>query len=273
MSPSPANSRDAFPATDGIHQLPVLSDNVIWIWVRGRQAVVVDPAVAEPVIAWLEARELELEAVLQTHHHADHIGGTPALLRHWPKATVVAAASDRERIPFQTLSVEGGDRIPLLGEQIQVIDVPAHTRAHIAFVLPGDEHQNRDPALFCGDTLFSGGCGRLFEGSAADMHLALQRLAALPEQTTVHCAHEYTEANLKFALTVEPGNQALLERSKEILALRKDGKPTVPSTIGEEKATNPFLRPESENLQSTIGKAGSTLVDVFAETRRLKDNF
>ena len=252
MSPSPANSRDAFPATDGIHQLPVLSDNIIWIWVRGRQAVVVDPAVAEPVIAWLEARELELEAVLQTHHHADHIGGTPALLRHWPKATVVAAASDRERIPFQTLSVEGGDRVPLLGEQIQVIDVPAHTRAHIAFVLPGDEHQNRDPALFCGDTLFSGGCGRLLEGSAADMHLALQRLAALPEQTTVHCAHEYTESNLRWAASLKPEDEQIQARLASVTALRQRGASSLPSTVALEKATNLFVQASSAEEVSSL---------------------
>jgi len=252
MSPSPANSRDAFPATDGIHQLPVLSDNIIWIWVRGRQAVVVDPAVAEPVIAWLEARELELEAVLQTHHHADHIGGTPALLRHWPKATVVAAAADRERIPFQTLSVEGGDRVPLLGEQVQVIDVPAHTRAHIAFVLPGDEHQNRDPALFCGDTLFSGGCGRLFEGSAADMHLALQRLAALPEQTTVHCAHEYTESNLRWAASLKPEDEQIQARLASVTALRQRGASSLPSTVALEKATNLFVQASSAEEVSSL---------------------
>ena len=252
MSPSPANSRDAFPATDGIHQLPVLSDNIIWIWVRGHQAVVVDPAVAEPVITWLEARELELEAVLQTHHHADHIGGTPALLRHWPKATVVAAAADRERIPFQTLSVEGGDRVPLLGEQIQVIDVPAHTRAHIAFVLPGDEHQNRDPALFCGDTLFSGGCGRLFEGSAADMHLALQRLAALPEQTTVHCAHEYTESNLRWAASLKPEDEQKQARLASVSALRQLGASSLPSTVALEKATNLFVQASSAEEVSSL---------------------
>ena len=252
MPPTPANSPGSCPVEDGIHQLPVLNDNIIWIWVRGRQAVVVDPAVAEPVIAWLEARELELEAVLQTHHHADHIGGTPALLKHWPKATVVAAASDRERIPFQTLSVEGGDRVPLLGEQIQVIDVPAHTRAHIAFVLPGDEHQNRDPALFCGDTLFSGGCGRLFEGSAADMHLALQRLAALPEQTTVHCAHEYTESNLRWAASLKPEDEQIQARLASVTALRQRGASSLPSTVALEKATNLFMQASSEEEVSSL---------------------
>ena len=245
MSPSPAISAHAIPVADGIHQLPVLSDNIIWIWVQGLQAVVVDPAVAEPLIQWLEERELNLKAVLQTHHHADHIGGTPALLKRWPKATVVAAAADRERIPFQTLSVKGGDQVPLLGELLEVIDVPAHTRAHIAFVLPNGGLPGQAPALFCGDTMFSGGCGRLFEGSAADMHQALQRLGQLPDQTSVHCAHEYTESNLRWAAALKPGDQQIRARLKAVSELRQQGASSLPSTMAIEKATNLFLQASS----------------------------
>ena len=175
-----------------LHALPVLQDNVIWIWVRGAEAVVIDPAVAPPVRAWLEERQLSLAAVLQTHHHADHIGGTPELLQRWPGAKVIASADDRERIPFQTMSVRGGDHVTVLGETVEVLDVAAHTRAHIAFFLPNLEGAEIGSLLFCGDTLFSGGCGRLFEGSAEQMHQALQKLAELPEATQVCCAHEYT---------------------------------------------------------------------------------
>ena len=160
MPPTPANAPAPQTVADVIHQLPVLNDNIVWIWVRGNQAVVVDPAVAGPVISWLTDRDLQLKAVLQTHHHADHIGGTPELLAQWPAAAVVAAASDQERIPFQTVSVRGGDRFPLLGQELEVIDVPAHTRAHIAFLVPEGGRAGEPAALFCGDTLFSAGCGR-----------------------------------------------------------------------------------------------------------------
>ena len=173
--------------------IPVLSDNYVFVIEHGQQAAVVDPAVAEPVIAALEAKGLELTAILHTHHHSDHIGGTPGLLKRWPQARVIASAADRLRIPLQTEGVQGGDHVPLLGEEVQVLDVPGHTRAHIAFVLPESGH------LFCGDTLFAGGCGRLFEGSAQQMHGSLQALAALPAETRVWCAHEYTASNLTLA--------------------------------------------------------------------------
>ena len=146
-----------------LHALPVLQDNVIWIWVRGAEAVVIDPAVAPPVREWLDERQLSLAAVLQTHHHADHIGGTPELLKRWPEAAVIASAEDRERIPFQTMPVRDGDQITVLGDEVVVLDVAAHTRAHIAFFIPNPEGGEIGPLLFCGDTLFSGGCGRLFE--------------------------------------------------------------------------------------------------------------
>ena len=229
--------------SDGIKPLPVLQDNVVWIWARGREAVVVDPAVAEPVRQWLVDRKLELTAVLQTHHHADHIGGTPDLLRQWPSAAVIAAAADQERIPFQTVSVEPGMQLELLGQPISVIDVRAHTRAHLAYVLPqGCSPELPTPVLFCGDTLFGAGCGRLFEGSAEDMHLALKRLQDLPDDTIVHCAHEYTEGNLRWAHALRPDDQAIAARLSTVQDLRSRGSLSLPSTMGEERRTNLFLR-------------------------------
>ena len=229
--------------SDGIKPLPVLQDNVVWIWARGREAVVVDPAVAEPVRQWLVDRKLELAAVLQTHHHADHIGGTPDLLRQWPSAAVIAAAADQERIPFQTVSVEPGTQLELLGQPVSVIDVRAHTRAHLAYVLPeGCSPELPTPVLFCGDTLFGAGCGRLFEGSAEDMHLALKRLQDLPDDTIVHCAHEYTEGNLRWAHALRPDDQAIAARLSTVQDLRSRGSLSLPSTMGEERRTNLFLQ-------------------------------
>jgi len=216
--------------------IPVLSDNYVFVIECGQQAAVVDPAVAEPVIAALEAKGLALTAILHTHHHSDHIGGTPALLQRWPPARVIASAADRLRIPLQTEGVQGGDQFPLLGEEVQVLEVPGHTRAHIAFVLPNSGH------LFCGDTLFAGGCGRLFEGTAEQMFASLQKLAALPAETQVWCAHEYTQANLRWAAEQLPEDQAIAVRLAEVLDRRHQGLPTIPSSIGLERATNLFVR-------------------------------
>jgi hydroxyacylglutathione hydrolase len=235
--------------------IPVLSDNYVFVLHggsqggRGRspsqgssgegaggqakgaagQAVVVDPAVAGPVIHWLEQHGLELEAVLQTHHHSDHIGGTPGLLRRWPQAAVVAAGADRERIPLQTVAVGDGDRLTLLEQELTVMAVPGHTRHHLAFHVPGID------ALFCGDTLFAGGCGRLFEGTAEQMHNSLQRLAALPAATQVWCAHEYTEANLRWAAAQRPADGAIAARLAEVRRLRFTGQPTIPRTVALER--------------------------------------
>jgi len=228
-----------------LHALPVLQDNVIWIWVRGNQAAVVDPAVAAPVKNWLNERQLKLAAVLQTHHHADHIGGTPGLLRQWPDAAVVAAEADRERIPFQTVSVADGDEISVLGQRVSVLDVAAHTRAHIAFVVEGSQQPELGTLLFCGDTLFSAGCGRLFEGHAADMHRALQRLAALPDETSVCCAHEYTEANLRWAKEQRPGDAAIQEHLQNVIQIRVRGGLSLPSSMGLERRINLFLQADS----------------------------
>ena len=211
-----------------IVRLPVLRDNYVFLLVDrgGRRAAVVDPAVAAPVIAWLEAADCALAVVLQTHHHSDHIGGTPELLRRWPGAEVWAAAADRDRIPFQTRSLADGDRLDLFGRPVEVLAVPGHTRAHLAYVLPAAG--NDCPELFCGDTLFAGGCGRLFEGTPSQLLTSLERLAALPPETRVWCAHEYTEANLRFAASVDPANGALQQRISAVAELRMAGTATVP---------------------------------------------
>ena len=228
-----------------IHALAVLEDNIIWIWIEGNQAVVVDPAVAEPVKRWLKTRNLSLEAVLQTHHHADHIGGTLELLKDWPEAAVVAAAADIDRIPFQTISIDDGDQIYLLNSTVEVLSVAGHTRAHVAYYLPTTKEDSGDPALFCGDTLFGAGCGRLFEGTAEDMHRALQRLSSLPAKTRIYCAHEYTEANLRWAAALQPEDVAINERLADVSARRQRGALSLPSSISEEQRTNLFMRAQS----------------------------
>jgi hydroxyacylglutathione hydrolase len=230
-------------AARAVALLPVLSDNYVMVLHDDHQAVVVDPAVAAPVAAWLDARQLELVAVLQTHHHSDHIGGTVELLRRWPNARVYAAAADLQRIPFQSDSVGDGDQFTLLGRSVEVLAVPGHTRAHLAYYLPGGSGCH--PELFCGDTLFGGGCGRLFEGTPAQMHDSLQRLAALPADTRVWCAHEYTETNLRWAHSCLPEDRPIVERLAAVAQQRAAGRPTVPSSIGLERATNLFVRSSS----------------------------
>ena len=223
-----------------VEALPVLSDNYVMLLSRGRQAVVVDPAVAEPVAAVLEQRQLELVAVLQTHHHHDHIGGTPELLQRWPACRVIAARSDLARIPFQTEGVGDGDRFNLLDEPVTVLAVPGHTRDHLAFHLPLSGH------LFCGDTLFVAGCGRLFEGTPLQMWQSLQRLAQLPETTRLWCAHEYSAANLRWAsalvMAQDPAAAAIAARLETVLQLRERGLPSIPSSVALERATNLFVR-------------------------------
>jgi hydroxyacylglutathione hydrolase len=230
-------------AARAVALLPVLSDNYVMVLHDDHQAVVVDPAVAAPVAAWLDAEHLELVAVLQTHHHSDHIGGTVELLRRWPNARVYAAAADLQRIPFQSDSVGDGDQFTLLGRSVEVLAVPGHTRAHLAYYLPGGSGCH--PELFCGDTLFGGGCGRLFEGTPAQMHDSLQRLAALPADTRVWCAHEYTETNLRWAHSCLPEDRPIVERLAAVAQQRAAGRPTVPSSIGLERATNLFVRSSS----------------------------
>ncbi|QEY31323.1 hydroxyacylglutathione hydrolase [Synechococcus sp. RSCCF101] len=214
---------------------------------HGPSALVVDPGEAGPVRRWLEQRGLELAGILQTHHHRDHIGGSLELKRRWPGATVWAAEADRERIPFQDRSLRGGEVLELLGRRIRVMAVPGHTRCHLAYhVAPvsacGDGDVDAGGGeLFCGDTLFLGGCGRLFEGTPAQMHASLQQLAALDARTRIWCAHEYTLSNYRWAASERPDHAAVRERLAWAMACAAAGRPTVPGLLAEERRSNLFL--------------------------------
>lgn len=220
--------------------LPAFSDNYIWMLHDGRQAIVVDPGDAAPVRAALEAQGLALAGILVTHHHPDHVGGVDALRPRLAGGQARVWGPAREAIPQPFTPLADGDTVSVMGLTLQVIDVPGHTAGHIAYFLPGVD--GSAPVLFCGDTLFSGGCGRLFEGTPAQMHASLGRLAALPGATRVCCAHEYTESNLRFAAAVEPDSADLAAYIARCRALRADGLPTLPSTIAQERAINPFMR-------------------------------
>ena len=250
--------------------LPAFSDNYIWMLHDGSRAIVVDPGDAAPVAAALGERQLSLAAILVTHHHSDHVGGVDALR---PLLQGPVYGPRRERIPAPFTALDDGDSIEVLGLRFEVIDVPGHTAGHIAYFHAGAA---MPPMLFCGDTLFSGGCGRLFEGTAEQMHASLSRLAALPGDTRVCCAHEYTLANLRFARAVEPANDALREYTAWCEARRGGGEATLPSSIARERDINPFLRcAEPAVAQSALqhgatSPAGSA---VFAALRQWKNEF
>jgi len=251
-----------------IHMFPCLSDNYGYLVHDPATGVTasIDTPEAAAIDAALAARGWKLTHILTTHHHFDHAGGNAELKAKWG-CTVVGAANDSERIPGIDVRVADGDRLQLGTSTATVLEVPGHTTGHIAYYFAADG------VVFVGDTLFALGCGRLFEGTPAQMWESLQKLMALPDDTVVYCAHEYTQSNAAFALAVEPGNAALAARAEDVARLRAAGKPTVPSTIGIEKATNPFLRPHSAELQRTVDRVGAAAVDVFAETRRRKDHF
>lgn len=255
-------------ATLEIHQFPCLSDNYGYLIHdpdAGVTASIDTPEVA-PINRALDEKGWQLTHILNTHHHFDHAGGNLELKEQWG-CTIVGSRDDAERIPGIDVHVGDGDTFQFGTLETQVFDVSGHTIGHIAFYFP------EVTKLFCGDALFALGCGRLFEGSPAQMWTSLQKLAALPDETGVYCAHEYTQANARFALSVEPQNAALQTRASEIDKMRAANQPTVPSTIGLEKATNPFLRPTSRDLQANLNLTGADAVEVFAETRRRKDSF
>ena len=253
------------------------SDNYIWVLREGSNAAVVDPGDAAPVAAYLDRERLALTAIINTHHHGDHVGGNEGLLA---RTAVPVFGPARERIPGITRGLVGGDTItvPGIGLELAVLDVPGHTAGHIAyFGRAGPLDEGGAPVAFVGDTLFAGGCGRLFEGTPAQMQESLSRLAALPPATRVYCAHEYTLANLRFARAVEPGNAALEERQGREQAKRDRGEPTVPSTLADELATNPFLRAAVPEVfaaaQAHAGRALATPVEAFAALREWKNHF
>jgi hydroxyacylglutathione hydrolase len=246
--------------------LPAFKDNYIWTLRKGRAAAVVDPGEARPVSDYLAREGLELVAILATHHHPDHVGGVEDLVR---ARRVPVFGPKGEPIPGLTHPVGDGDaaEIPELGAKFSVLGIPGHTRAHVAYYGLG--------SLFCGDTLFACGCGRVFEGTPEQMVASLGKLAALPDATRVYCGHEYTLANIKFARAVEPGNPALAAREQRAQALRAAGKPTLPSTLGEERATNPFLRCAEpavvESANKYLGARVADPVRVFAAIREWKN--
>lgn len=249
--------------------LPAFNDNYLWLMTRGRDAAVVDPGDAAPVRRALEQRGLRLTAILVTHHHGDHVGGVVEL-KAATGATVYGPA--REAIPAIDRPLRGGDAASVLDVDFTVIDVPGHTLGHIAYFAAGTE----PPLLFCGDTLFGCGCGRVFEGTPAQMLSSLDALAALPPATQVHCAHEYTMSNIRFAQTVEPGNRALAQRAARDGEARERGEPTLPSTIGLELATNPFLRCDAPEVQASVTGRTADAVDrtsIFAAMREKKNAF
>lgn len=251
-----------------VHQFACLADNYGFLLHDDatKATAVIDTPEVGPINAALASRGWELTHILNTHHHFDHAGGNEELKQQWG-AQVVGAANDAQRIPGIDVRVADGDQFQFGDAAAQILEVPGHTTGHIAYYFADSG------IAFVGDTLFALGCGRLFEGSPADMWSSLSKLMALPDDTVVYCAHEYTQANANFALSVEPNNAQLVARAEEIAQLRSRGEPTVPTTIGLEKATNPFLRPTSADLQQTVGLVGSDAVTVFAETRRRKDNF
>jgi len=217
--------------------IPCLSDNYVWLLQDAATGAVAvcDPGEADPAIAAVERLGGRLDLILLTHHHGDHIGGVSALQARFG-GKIIGAAADAHRLPKLDQAVRAGDTVSLGSAAGMVLETPGHTVGHIAFYFPDG------PAVLCGDTLFALGCGRLLEGSAAQMHASLQALAALPPDTRVCCGHEYTESNARFALTVEPGNQALIARATHVRNLRAAGQPTVPTTIAMERAENPFMR-------------------------------
>ncbi|MCO6057402.1 hydroxyacylglutathione hydrolase [Pseudomonas sp. MOB-449] len=256
-----------------IDALPAFSDNYLWLLqdAESRCCAVVDPGDAAPVLAWLDAHPgWQLTDILVTHHHHDHVGGV-ARLKQACGARVLGPA--QEKIPERDQALTDGESVQVLGLEFRVIEVPGHTLGHIAYYHADTEC----PLLFCGDTLFAAGCGRLFEGTPEQMHASLSRLAALPATTLVYCTHEYTLSNLRFAKAVEPGNHATSQRFDEVTRLREQGGISLPSTLALELATNPFLRVHETSVKQMAderaGRDIPTSTEVFATLRAWKDQF
>lgn len=279
-SPSPSGLHSTDHAGFVVTGLPAFNDNYIWVvesmgGVSPQQVAVVDPGDAAPVIDDCRRRGLVPQQIWLTHHHADHTGGVAELCewiaRQSPSLPVVVYGPASEAIPGVTQALGGGESLTFGGQQVDVLSVPGHTRGHLAYVVGA---ATAKPALFCGDLLFGLGCGRLFEGTAAQMHAALTQVRRLPAQTRVYCAHEYTLLNLPFARAVDPQNPKLVARAEVIRQLRDAGAPTVPLTLGEECATNPFLRCDQVALRaSAVVDQDAPDVDVFARLRQMRDTF
>ena len=253
-------------------RIPALSDNYIFLLhdSQSNTAAVVDPAEARPVLDCLERIGAELVAIFNTHHHYDHVGANKQLMRKFPNLCVYGGVEDKGRIPGQQVFLQEGDKVEFAGRLGEVFFVPGHTRAHIAYYFPPTEEEDAGE-LFCGDTLFAGGCGRLFEGTPAQMVNSLTKLRNLPDQTRVWCAHEYTLKNLKFALSVEADNLDLQTRYAQVVEARQRDRATVPSLLGVEKLTNPFLRWDRPSIKSAMKLEEPARV--FGRLRGMKDQF
>jgi hydroxyacylglutathione hydrolase len=251
-----------------IQLIPAFSDNYVYLFKDpASEAVgIVDPGEAEPVLAALDRLGWRPTHIFNTHHHADHIGGNGVLKQRFG-CTIVGPAADRNRIPDLDVAVGEEDIYRFGSQEVRVFETPGHTSGHISLWF------SEASALFSGDTLFALGCGRLFEGTPAQMWNSLLKLRALPADTRIYCGHEYTLSNARFAVTVDPDNPALKERAADIVILRDAGKPTIPTTLGVERATNPFLRADDPGVAAAVGLAGADPVEVFAEIRRRKDRF
>lgn len=251
-----------------IVQIPCLQDNYGYLIHDPDSGLTatIDTPDAAAIGRALADRGWRLDYILNTHHHFDHAGGNLAL-KAATGCVIVGSRADAARIPGLDIPVGEGDRFALGSHEARIVETSGHTVGHICYLFEADR------VAFVGDTLFSLGCGRLFEGTPAQMWASLQKLMALPDDTRVYCAHEYTQGNGRFAVTMEPNNAALAERLKEVAGLRSAGQPTIPSTVGVEKATNPFLRPASAELRATLGMAAALDVEVLGETRRRKDHF
>ncbi len=225
----------------GIIGLPVLSDNIIWLWIENNSLVVIDPALSQPVKNFIKENNLLLDSIFQTHHHNDHIGGTEELIKEWPEAKVIANQKDKARIPFQNKSVKDNDKIRILNKEFRIIELIGHTNAHIAFYSSDFE----SPILFVGDTLFSGGCGRIFEGTNEQMYNSIKKLSNLPSNTKIYCAHEYTKSNLLWAHNLYPKNKLIMKKLLEVDRKISLNKLTIPTTLREEMDINLFLRAKS----------------------------
>lgn len=253
--------------------IPAFNDNYIWVLHNADYAVAVDPGEAKPILSFLKQNQLQLTSILITHHHKDHVGGIVELQQHYPTITIYGPA--HESIPLRTHALTSADTVhlPELNCELHVLDVPGHTAGHIAYFGYSDHNE---PFLFCGDTLFSGGCGRLFEGTPAQMLDSLNQLAQLSPKTLVCCAHEYTLSNLSWALNVEPNNQDLHNYYQHAAALRANQQPTLPSTLNLELRINPFLRTHIPEVQLSASQFSSshasTPVEVFAQLREWKNN-
>ena len=252
-----------------IQQIPVLTDNYVYLarCPETGTCAIIDPAVSATVLTELDTRGWKADLVLNTHHHNDHVGGNEAIKEKYTDCLVYGSVSDQGRIPGFDIALRGGETVAIGHCEGVVLDVPGHTKGHIAYYFADSK------ALFCGDALFALGCGRMFEGTPQQMWESLKKIRDLPDDTLVYCAHEYTNANADFALHIDPRNQELHRRADEVRALRETGTPTVPSLLGLEKRTNPFLRCDDLTFLQAAGLMGLGAVSAFAEIRGRKDRF